>query len=236
MNCEAYRRALDENPAFDGGAGHIAECAACRAYRQSALAFETKLVKALELPVPGLAMPELPPVDGDNVVSIDRRRRGILPGWLALAASVALVGVISFWMIGNPPRYDSLADEIVAHLDHEPGALRVTDAAVSDKRLHEVVPADIANLDQAGGLITYAQTCKINGKLVPHLVIQGRSGPVTVLLMPDESIDQAEVLQGEGINGVLVPVGNGSIAVIGDKDENLEPIQKRVVNSVTWSA
>jgi len=236
MNCEAYRRALDENPAFDGGAGHIAECSACRAYRQSALAFETKLVKALELPVPGLRMPELPPIDSANVVSLEKRRRGILPGWFALAASVALVGLVSFWMLGNPPQYDSLAEEIVAHLDHEPAALRVTDEAVSDRRLHEVVPANIANLDQAGSLVTYAQTCKINGKLVPHLVIQGRNGPVTVLLLPDESIDQAEVLEGEGINGVLVPVGNGSIAIIGDKDENLEPIQQRLVNSVTWSA
>lgn len=236
MNCKAYRRALDENPAFDGGAGHIAECAACRAYRQSALAFETTLAMALELPVPGLRMPELPPVDGENVVSLEKRRRGILPGWFALAASVALVGLVSFWMLGSPPRYDTLAEEIVAHLDHEPAALRVTDKAVSDRRLHEVVPANIANLDQAGSLVTYAQTCKINGKLVPHLVIQGSNGPVTLLLMPEESIDQAEVLEGEGINGVLVPVGNGSIAIIGDKGENLEAIQQRVVNSVTWSA
>lgn len=236
MNCEHYRRALDEDPAFDGGAGHIAECAACRAYRQSVLAFETKLAKALELPVPGLRMPELPPIDSTNVVALTKRRRGIVPGWFAVAASIALVGILSFWMFGGAPRYESLAEEIVAHLEHEPDALRVTGEAVSDSRLEKVVPANIANLDQSGSLITYAQTCRINGKPVPHLVLQGKNGLVTVLLMPDERVEQAKVLEGEGINGVLIPVGNGSIAIIGDKDEDLEPVRKRLLNSVTWSA
>jgi hypothetical protein len=34
---------------------------------------------------------------------------------------------------------------------------------------------------------------------------------------------------------VLLPVGGGSVAIIGERDEELETIQNNVVNSVTWS-
>jgi hypothetical protein len=58
---------------------------------------------------------------------------------------------------------------------------------------------------------------------------------VTILLLPDEAIDDAVQLEGESINGVLLPVGGGSVAIIGERDEQLETIKDNVVNSVTWS-
>lgn len=234
MNCQKYRQSLGEDPHFDGGAGHIAECADCRNYRQSMLALDAKIRSALEIPVPELVMPGLPEIDTGNVVPLGSRRFGA-PAWFGMAAGIALVAIVAVQMFGSQPHFDSLGDEIVAHLDHEPNALRVTATPVSDERLGKVVPASIANLDHSSGLITYARSCKINGKLVPHLVIQGESGPVTVLLMPDERVESAEALEGEGINGVLIPVGNGSIAIIGDKDENLDDIRRNVSNAVTWS-
>ncbi len=234
MNCEEYRQAVGEDPNFDGGAAHLTECSACQAYRKEMLALEATIAEALAIPVPELKMPELPEVETSNVVSLGERRRVTMPAWFAMAASVVLVVMLGVRMFGGA-EYDSLADEIVAHLDHEPYALRVTDKPVDDQRLTRVVPANIANLDHDAGLITYAQTCNINGKDVPHLVIQGKNGPVTVILMPDERVSRAETLTGESINGVLIPVGNGSIAIIGEKNEDLAPIQQSVVNSVTWS-
>ena len=70
---------------------------------------------------------------------------------------------------------------------------------------------------------------------IPHLVIQGERGPVTILLLPDEAIDDAVQIEGESINGVLLPVGSGSVAIIGERDEKLDTIQQNIVNSVTWS-
>jgi len=138
-------------------------------------------------------------------------------------------------MYGSTVTYPSLADEIVAHLDHEPYALRVSDEPVDDRRLAKVVPADVAKVNHDAGLVTYAQTCVINGKKIPHLVIQGERGPVTILLLPDEAIDDAVQLEGESINGVLLPVGGGSVAIIGERDEALDTIRENIVNSVTWS-
>ena len=106
---------------------------------------------------------------------------------------------------------------------------------VEDDLLYEVVPADVAqNLITAQGLITYAETCPINGKDVPHLIIQGQQGPITIMLLPDEKISEAISLNDENSHGVILPVGDGSIAIIGAREEKLEEVQKQIVQSVMW--
>jgi hypothetical protein len=93
----------------------------------------------------------------------------------------------------------------------------------------------VARLDHDAGLITYARSCEINGRTVPHLVIQGEHGPITILLMPEEAIAEAVSLDGENTHGVILPVGDGSIAIIGAREEKLERVEKSVLNSVMWS-
>lgn len=199
-------------------------------------ALDANIAKALDVPLPTLRMPELPPVEDDNVVDIAaRHKRSASPvRWLALAASVALIAVFGAQFLQSP-EYPSLADEVVAHLDHEPDAFRVTNVAVEERRLASVVNSNGADLDRGVGLITYAKSCVINGKEVPHLVMQGESGPVTLLLMPNERVDSAVPLSGKSIRGVILPVGDGSIAIIGESEENLAEIEERVVDSVTWT-
>lgn len=234
MNCEEYRQAIAANPSFDGGAGHLSGCAACQAYREEMLALDRKIAGALEIDVPELVMPELADIEADNVVTLGRRRI-TAPTWLAMAATVAVAAIVGIRMLGPEVQYESLADEVIAHLDHEPQSLRVTDVAVSDRRLRSVVPANVADFDRSTSLISYAQSCIINGRTVPHLVVQGAKGPVTVLLMPEEAVGEAIELRGENIQGVILPVGDGSIAIIGEAEERIEDIQERVTKAVTWT-
>jgi hypothetical protein len=179
-------------------------------------ALDLKIAKALQIDVPELRMPELPDIDDTNVTSLQGHRRSMKPLWFAIAATVVLATSISLRTSSLFQTYESLAEEVLAHLDHEPGSLRITDVAVTEQRLARVVPAS-------------------NGNEVPHLVIQGQYGPVTILLMPEERVSESTPLDGETVKGVILPVGNGSIAIIGDREEPLEPIQKNVVNSVAWT-
>jgi hypothetical protein len=234
MNCEEYREAIAADPSFDGGAGHLSECASCQAYRSEMLALEQMISRALTLDVPELNVPELPAIETENVVTLPTRKLSS-PVWLAIAATVVLAAFVGFRMTGSGVEYPTLADELLAHIDHERNSLVVTDVAVSDARLESVVTADIARLDHSAGLITYAQSCVINGHTVPHLVIQGEHGPVTILLMPDEMVSAPQTIMGESVNGVILPVGNGSIAIIGEREESLDRIKEKVLNSVTWS-
>ena len=235
MNCEDYRQAIAAEPSYEGGESHLSACSDCRAFRDEMRFLDARISRALAITVPELRMPDLPHVDGANVVPLAGRRRFTMPGWLAVAAMLVLAAFVGVRMIGSQVTYPSLADEIVAHLDHEPYALRKTDRPVDASRLARIVPANVAAMNNDAGLITYAQSCVINGKRIPHLVIQGKHGPVTILLLPDEEIESAVPIEGESINGVILPVGHGSVAIIGERDEELAPIEQNILNSITWS-
>jgi hypothetical protein len=240
MNCEEYRQAIGADPAFDGGAGHLSECEACQAIRREMLELDVKIRDALSIKVPNLELPSLDEavIDdtaADNVVALDSRRRISTPAWFAVAATVVIAAFVGvrFGGLGGAS-YDSLAEEVLAHVTHEPAALVPTDKRVTDDKLHRVVPATIAELDRSAGLITYAETCPISGNDVPHLVIQGERGPITIMLLPDEKISAAIPLNDENSHGVILPVGDGSIAIVGSREEKLEEVQKHIVQSVMW--
>lgn len=233
-DCDTYKEAIAAEPWAETAGDHASSCETCRAFRAEMQALDRRIAAALELDVPPLELPDLHAVDTGNVATLERPRLRA-PAWLAIAATVVIAAMLGVRMFGSGVEHPTLAEEIVAHLDHEPWALRVTDEAVSDERLARVVPVSVATLDHSAGLITYAQSCIINGNRVPHLVLQGQRGPVTILLMPEEKIKGPERIDGSAINGVILPVGDGSIAIVGEKDENLERIEEKVRNSVAWS-
>ena len=236
MNCKDYREAIAADPSesFDGGALHAADCRACAEVRDGMRALDEQIARALAIDVPALEMPELPPIGAgdENVVNLPFGKKGRVttPAWLGLAASVALAAAVGVRFLAYDASYDSLADEVMAHMDHEPYSRVVTDQAVSGRRLERVMQAK-ATLDDGIGLISYAKSCVIHGRKVPHLVIQGRNGPITLLLMPHEAI----TLDGENVHGYIIPVGDGSIAIIGERLKDVGDIRNQVVDSVTWS-
>ena len=235
MNCEEYREAIAADPSFDGGAGHLSECAACQGYRKEMQALDETISRALRLDVPELHIPDLDDVQTDNVVALNSRRVSP-PAWLAIAATVLVAAMLGVRFAGNQSGSFDLAGEVLAHVQlGEQYALQFSDVPVSDETLESVVPASIARMDHEGGLISYATTCLINGREIPHLVIQGKSGPVTILLMPEETIAEAIELNGERLRGVIIPVGKGSVAILGERDEPLKLIEQKILNSVTWS-
>ncbi len=235
MNCNDYKEALTADPGFEDESGHVDSCAFCQAYSAEILALNEKIAAAMAINVPGLTMPELPEIDTEKVVSLVARRRLPKPVWFALAATVLLAVFVGIRTPDMVLMEGTLEEQVLAHLDHEPMALRVTNTPVSDSRLAEAVPGNLAQMNHDAGLITYAQSCVINGKTIPHLVIQGKYGPVTILLMPEEKVSAAKSLDGVNIQGVILPVGNGSIAIIGNREEQLEGIKKNVLDSVMWS-
>lgn len=241
MDIEQLKQSIAADPRapIDSTELTASDLAELEAYRQEMLVLDDKIGQALQIDVPALNMPELPDVaagDSDVVdISSRAKRRFSTPMWLGLAASAALVAVFAGRLLTPVDQAYSLAEEVVAHLDYEPNALEVTDVAVSEQRLYSVVSRGGVEIDSAIGLVTYAQSCIINGKTVPHLVIQGKLGPVTLLLMPDEEVDTAVPLSGESIEGVILPVGSGSIAIIGERDEDLSGIEQQVVDSVKWA-
>jgi len=235
MNCEEYQQAVGADPGFTGGSEHLESCAACQSWRSDMLALEAKLQQALALEVPALVMPELPDLGADNVVTRLPQRQRMVPLWLAAAASILVAVFLGVRFLGNTAiTPDALASEVLAHVNHEPSALNITDVPVPAEQLRDVVPANLAEMGSTTGLITFAATCPINGHNIPHLVVQGETGPITILLLPSEKIGSAIELDNDVNHGVILPVGDGSVAIIGSKQERLEQLQQRVVDAVRW--
>ena len=87
------------------------------------------------------------------------------------------------------------------------------------------------------GLLSYAQSCLVRGEWIPHLVVQGERGPIMLLLLPHERVTEPVPLElpEEGFSGVIVPLGEGSVAVMGEEGEPLELIRERLAAAVEWS-
>jgi hypothetical protein len=247
MNCEEYREAIGADPSesFPGGPEHASGCTECSSYRQELLALDDCIARALAIDVPALSMPELPPVQAaGNVIGIGpapvRRRPNLAspPLWAGLAAAVAVVALLVTGIPGRDTDRRQLAEQVMAHMDYEQSSRQVTSVPVSAQTLGTVVDPEVSAMDPDIGLITYAMSCVINGNTVPHLVVQGRQGPITLILLPEETIRKPIPLSGVNVHGVILPVGNGSIAVIGEREEQLgeiDEIGQRLAESVEWN-
>ena len=241
MKCEDYREAIAAEPSesFEGGAEHVAACESCSAYRAEMRALDATIARALAIDVPELKIPDLPPLgqEDENVVNLPFRRASKIstPVWIGIAASFALAAIIGVQFSGNGSAQDQLlAEQVLAHVDHEPWALKVTNVAVSEAQFARVINPVVGTMDRGIGLVSYAHTCIINGMKIPHLVIQGEKGPVTILLMPNQMVSSPVSLSGENISGVILPVGEGSIAIIGAREERIQELEQKVVDSVEW--
>ncbi len=240
MNRKEVREFIDAAPLEAGEryAEYLAENPSCQAYLDTAMAFEKKIAAALEIPVPEISLPSL---EADVVSLAERRqprlvRSGAL--WFAAAASVVLALVLGVRLISTPIEANdaALVAELLEHMSHEPYAQVVTSESVPLARLAYVTRSAKTEVDPGLGLVSYARTCKINGNNIPHLVVQGEAGPVTILIMPDEQVSGTVPLESEAYHGVVVPVGeSGSVAIIGRKGESIEDIRSRVGDAIKLS-
>jgi hypothetical protein len=240
MNCDEYKEAIAADPSFSDDAGHVAACPSCAQFKANMLALDERIASALAIDVPALQIPDLPMVSAteDKVVSLEshRKQRFAMPTWIGIAAGFALAAIVGVQFLASDGLSDQeLAAEILAHVDHEPWSIEVTDVAVTNERITDVMAVNGGTMHGSIGLVSYAQSCIINGKQIPHLVIQGKNGPVTVLLMPEEMVSMPIRLDGKGISGIILPVGDGSIALVGERDFDVDELKERVVNSVEWS-
>jgi hypothetical protein len=227
MDCLQFRRTAGADPQhLDAEArAHAAACPRCAEHLRQLRSLDVRILAALEVPVPG----EVTAASGSStaIVGLDRRR------WLALAASIVagvLVGTL-LW-VGGPQ--NSLAHDLVEHLAHEPEALVVTERPEDAAVLGEVLERGGIRLRPEIGTVSYANTCVFRGRRVPHLVVQTGDGPVTVMVLRHEQPARSVRFEEGGHSGQIVPVGPGSIAVIGGAEADLAQITATVTEAVEW--
>lgn len=229
MQCLEFRRAAGADPRHLDPAAreHAAECPGCAEYLRQTLALDERILAALKVPVAASRGGATSPAARSAGPAFERRR------WLAFAASI-VVGVLvgTLLWVGGPR--ESLAVDLVQHLGHEPEALVTTTEAEDGSVLAEVLGRAHVRLRPAVGTVSYANSCFFRGHRVPHLVVQTATGPVTVMVLPDESVEAPVRFSEDGYSGTIVPAGPGSVAVIGEAGTDLEQVTGRVLSALEW--
>jgi hypothetical protein len=192
---------------------HLTTCAECRRFHDETLALDARLRAALELPLHQFRK-KAPPM-----------RR------YAMAASVVFALVVSgaFWLFRPGP---ALADEVVRHLAHEPGSWNKQtplDADAIADVLHKAGVQYDSHLP-----IVYAMACPFHGHRVPHFVVQTAEGPMTVMLLEHEKIKARQAFVESGYHGVLLPAGEGSVAVVTRAASVPDAVSSEIMQGVHW--
>ncbi|RMG34723.1 MAG: DUF3379 family protein [Gammaproteobacteria bacterium] len=236
MKCLEFRRELLQDPfaASETLLAHEAECEECARFSRRTRAREAALRNLLRAPEPPPELAERVRLAIRMEQQAERRR----PFWLAAAASVMLavtLGLVSLYERHIERGHMALAQSVVYHIVDEAKHLH-TPGPAAPQRVREVFARFGAQLAGDIGQINFAAECLMRNRTGIHLVLQGEQGPVTVFLMPGETPARTVPVETDRFEGEILPTPWGSIAVVGERGEPVEPLAVKVVSRVRWGA
>jgi uncharacterized protein DUF3379 len=218
--CEDARLLIGADPDAAGAEleEHLRGCEGCRALRAEMQRLNADIRHALEAP---------------PVIRVTQPPRAA-PAWreYALAAGVvlAMAAGLAVWVL-RPT--DTLAHDVVTHVKGEPESWLSTHG-VSAASIDHALKSSGIGLDLASDRIVYAQSCWFRGHYVPHLVVETTHGPATVLILRHEQVKARDDFREGGMTGVIVPAGDGSIAVLARGRGQVDEVAADLREQVHW--
>ena len=226
MICIEVRRNLLADPCSDGVdiISHIEGCESCATFKRSMQVFDHRLFEAMNTPVPD----ELPARillkhhHAHRQQGIKRRILG-----LSLAATLLLsVGTIASLSMLSP--VSSLGEIAIAHVNSELEHLK-TKQTVNLSEVNRILATRQLKISQAFAKVNFIGMCSLERKSVVHIVLEGKAGPVTLLLIQGKRIDTKETIRDRRFKGIIVPGIKGNIAIIGEQDERISDIEHQLL-------
>ena len=251
---EFRQRALanprDDSPEFLAAARQSAER---RRLLEEVRAFEERLqstVHGVEAPAglrqrlrdPG-ALASAPGTGGDGLAAGGEGGYFRHPSlWARALPAAACLLVVLGLVIGFWPRdrADSeFEQEVFSHLYREINFLDMNNE-VGLPDVNELMAAVGGRFEDTGGTraleVQVADDCWIARRYSAHLVLKGRRGAVTVMVVPNAPVKKERVIADARFKGVITPTDKGNLVVIGEKDESLERYRDLLADSFSWSA
>lgn len=226
MNCLEFHRAVGANPGSSAPelTAHAHDCAACARHWQELRSMEDVIRPALQVQFE----------DESQVIPLTRghRKRWSMP--LSIAASVTIAVALGLILWLSLPG-EALARQLVAHVEHEPQSLVRTSHLVDPRELNAILARSGITLKPGIESISYAMSCPFRGHPVPHLVMQTEIGPVTVLVLSEETlIKHRETFNESGFSGVIVPAPRGALAVLG-RGVSVDQVAERFLEALQYT-
>ncbi|MEO8011386.1 MAG: DUF3379 family protein [Dokdonella sp.] len=226
MNCLEFRRRLGSEPMSTEHefVAHRESCPHCAAASDRALAFESRLARAVKVPVPnGIADRILLAQTTDARMQQRRHRRGFTALLAAAACVVITVALVprDVEEVGMP-----MVDQVVEHvLHHEPLAIAsvgtVASAAVSDAFASRGV-----EIDAVPNGISYVHECPVGPFRTVHMVMPSAQGAVSVVYVADVDARRHHDSQRSDMRVREVPLGRGALVLVAGDDRGFDAVEQ----------
>jgi hypothetical protein len=89
-----------------------------------------------------------------------------------------------------------------------------------------------AEMDQLE--VTYADDCWIARHISFHLIMKGKKGAVSVMMIPNSPVSSEFGIGDERFQGLVTPTSGGNLVVIGEKQEAIREYQDLLSHNLHW--
>jgi hypothetical protein len=177
---------------------------------------------------------------GDNVIGFPKQRNPLR--MLTMAAVLVLAVGVTYSALfgGSQPSAQELAlgQEAVNHVYMELDEIESRPGA-SFQQVNQVfgaVGATVAGPQVLSSLgISLAKPCVI----IPqnssaHLVVDGSLGAVNIIVIDNTPVSQQFSFSDDRFETVVIPMENGNLILVGEKNETFNEVQRELDDLVTW--
>ncbi len=222
MNCLEFRRAIAVQPKqLDASArAHRDECPRCAQAQIGALRFEAVLDRGLAIPVPAEWADRI--LLGQTTMARQQSsgRRTVI--WRIAAGLALTAGIVSVSWLALAPQ-QSLAAISIQHLGHEPMSLSAQEV-VSGVALRESFERLGVKLLHSPGTFSYLRICPLGSRRSLHMVMQQRSGAVTVIYVPGERVARNDFAE-QDLLGREITVSGGALVMMAASRADFDAIE-----------
>ncbi|MFY2508095.1 DUF3379 domain-containing protein [Vibrio pectenicida] len=156
---------------------------------------------------------------------------------MATAASIAfvfglLIGQVNWGNIVVPVAHASISDIAIKHVvDEKPFVARLDENVPSSQINAKMMPFDHQLGANFPYHVYYLNHCGFGDTNALHMVFQGEKGKITLFLTSIPS-KQAVDFEQQGMTGVVEPLGNTSLILVGEEGENIANIAESIANII----
>jgi hypothetical protein len=203
--------------------------------------FDEKLTTAVEVEIPEglesriLTAQSMSGADTSNVHELKPRSKTTSTSsnsgykWLSIAAGLVLaIGLsIGTYQLGES---HGIEQQVFAHVNEDLYALDRNDN-IQLASFNKMFESHGIKANNNIGSIKYAGNCPVDGKLVPHFILDFNGFSLTVAYLPDENATKRSIKNGI-FDGVLVGAEKGSFMILANEQKLSEDMQEYVLNGI----
>jgi hypothetical protein len=219
MNCLQFRRAYCADPYHVARTlrAHRAHCAACDSYASAQDRFDNNIAGALRIGIPA----------GLEARILQRRahaecRAASRGAHRRLAVAALLLLALSLGVLIDPGQRQEALGEAVVDFVHNQTTAGMAAVEISASDLDAMFRSVGMSFETGIVRVRHAQPCRIRGTNALFLVVLSPSGPLSVLVMPEQNIPRRMPINDAGLQGAIVRCPKGSMAIVGQPGQPID--------------